>query len=97
MKYEIVWLVEALSELEAIKSYIEQDNPSAATKLIDQLLKRVRQLAEMPGMGHVDEEVSEFRNTVVRPNYNIFYRVEEKTRTVFIAHIWHSARSKKGL
>jgi len=97
MKYEIIWLVQASRELEDIKSYIEQDNPIAAQKLIDQLLNRVRQLAEMPGLGQVDDVVPELRCTVVKPNYSIFYRVEEESQTVFIAHIWHSARDKRNL
>ena len=95
MQYKIVWLVAALRELEDIKSYIEQDNAAAARNLVDQILIRVGLLAEMLGIGSLDGEILELRYTVVKPNYSVYYRVEEKSQTIFIAHVWHNKRDKK--
>jgi len=97
MKYEISWLTQASEELANIRSYIEQDNPSTAQKLIAQILKHVKKLEEMPYLGQLDDVVPELRFIVVKPNYSIYYQVDEEKQTVFIAHVWHSARDKRSL
>jgi len=97
MKYEISWLNQASSELEDIRSYIEQFDPIAAQKLVNQILKHVRKLEELPYLGQLDDVVPELRFIVVKPNYSVYYQVEEEKQTVFIAHVWHSARDKRSI
>ncbi len=41
----------ALADLEEIWLYIASDNPTAASKMIDELYRHIYRLAAMPGMG----------------------------------------------
>lgn len=48
---EIVWRDVAILSLERARAYIAKDNPSAAQRVYDRILRPVRNLADMPNMG----------------------------------------------
>lgn len=78
-------------EIALIGDYIAQDNPSAAKKLMEQLLAKCLSLRELPHRGRQYGKKYRF---LVENSYLIFYRVEEDQGqvTVIIAAVVHAAR-----
>jgi len=48
---EIIWREVALDSLERARAYIAPDNPAAAARVRERILRAVRNLADMPNMG----------------------------------------------
>ena len=69
----------ALTDLEEIWLYIANDNPTAADKMIDELYENIHRLVEMPGLGHLREDLASepLRFWPVR-HYLIIYRPHVK-------------------
>ena len=78
----------ALQDLKEIKSYIsiDLDNPIAAKRLIEKIIKRYELLAEQPFMGALLSNkidfVTDYRYLVVE-NYIIFYKVDENFVSIY--------------
>ncbi len=87
---KIVWTELALEDLKIIHNYIAQDSTSYASRYIEKLLARVRQLETFPRSGKI---VSEFGidniRELIEGNFRIVYRVNAEI--VFIARVQHSA------
>lgn len=93
-KFILVPCVE--DELWAIWTFIAQDNPDAATRVIEAAFKTFQSLAERPGLGRL-RKFSNPRLTDIRSwhissfdNYLIFYR--PVSEGVQVLHIYHGAR-----
>jgi len=72
---KVVWTAQAWERLMEIETFIAQDAPAAATKLIDRLISRTDALAHHPDRGRRLSEMpaSGLRELVVG-NYRIVYR-----------------------
>ena len=85
---QVVWTDEALANLDAMQTYIEQFNPLAAQQMAVRLITAGNSLAEMPdrgrGVGRKQREL-----TTVHP-YLIRYRVVEDM--IVVLRIRHGAR-----
>jgi addiction module RelE/StbE family toxin len=86
---------EAKKDLEEIKAYIseELENPTAALKVISQILHSLKQLKDMPGIGTRLSSKVPFETDyrfLVCGKYIAFYRHEDKT--VYIDRILHGRR-----
>ncbi len=77
-------------------SYIRQDSPTAARRLLQKTEVALRRLEEFPESGRLIPEFPGLphREVIVRP-YRFFYRVTGKT--VWIVAVWHSAQVPDGL
>ena len=85
----IRWLEDAIHDLQALRHYIAQDNPSAATKIAKRILSSVKLLAEQPGIGR-SGRVPDTRELVVSQTpYIIPYRV--KNNDIEVLRVLHSA------
>ncbi len=87
---KVVWTAKALDDLAEIGDFVASDNPDAAARLVDRLLRRVELLARFPRAGRV---VHEFEDGAIRevidPPYRIVYRVRARSvriLTVFEGH-----------
>jgi addiction module RelE/StbE family toxin len=98
MDYQIVWTEQATADLEAIATYIAENNPSAAQRTITAIVARVEQLQTVPLIGTIypSGSMGRFRK-IVSGNYRIFYRVAEEAKQVEILTIWHSSRADPDL
>jgi len=65
---------QACSDLEDLWLYIAMDNPSAADRMIDEVISKFELLAVQPGMGRSREELAEALRSFPVGNYVIFYR-----------------------
>jgi plasmid stabilization system protein ParE len=85
--------VGAEGDLLAIHNEIAQDKPRAAAKWVRAMLNAARSLRSMPFRHEVipeaDETGLEHRH-LIRGNYRIIYRVEE--RKVLVVRVIHAAR-----
>ena len=88
-------------ELWAIWEYIAQDNPDAATRVIEAAYETFKTLAATPGLGRLRK----FRNPRLKgirswpvsgfETYLIFYRVTPSD--IELLHVYHGARDIEAL
>ncbi len=89
---EIRWTAEASSNLEQISLHIAEDNPEAALRVVNDIFRRIEQLAAFPNSGRIGCEKGT-RELVFSPlPYIAVYRVKESA--VEILHIWHGAQNR---
>lgn len=78
------------TDLDAIRDYIAQHNPSAANKVLDQLFEMLELLATQPEIGQRRDDLApNIRAFVVRP-FVICY--EQSADGIHVARIIHGAR-----
>lgn len=100
--YRIEYLPAALHDLVEIAAYIgvELDNRGAADKLADDIAESVSAAAEQPYMYPLYVPIKplkyEYRKIVVR-NYDVFYWVNEPTKTVTAARVIYAGHDIKKL
>lgn len=87
---KIVWTELALEDLKIIHDFIAQDSTSYASRFIEKLLARVKQLETFPRSGKIVPEFGiESIREFIEGNYRIVFRVN--TEVVYIARVQHSA------
>jgi len=75
---KIIWSPLAIDRVTEIAEYIAQDNPSAATKWVENLFKKVQLLKSSPKSGRmVPETHREDIRELIYGNYRIIYRAEK--------------------
>ena len=86
----------AQADLAEIASFIRQDSPDAARRVVKSLRSAMAKLAERPGMGHIREDLarSSLRFWPVY-SYLIIYRPE--TKPLQILRILHGARDVRSI
>ena len=90
-EYHIVWTDDAVTNLEAIFTYVAAFNPSAAQRLAERLRAQADRLAVFPHRGR-DAGEGRREMTTVWP-YILRYRVEDET--VIILRIRHGAQAEE--
>ena len=93
MAYRIFWTPIAVQDLRDICDFISLDNPVAAQRMGEELIKQSEAIAIFPQSGRVVPEKKDplIRETLVG-SYRIIYRVDESKKVVALTRIWHSAR-----
>ena len=88
---EVIWTEPALQELSAIAEYIALDNPTAASRLVEEVFDKTDRLEGFPQSGRIPPALpnSVYREVVVPP-CRIFYR-EDETR-VFVLFVMREER-----
>lgn len=95
MDYKIVWTERSLSNLKEIVQFIAENNPFAAERMGNTIVKRASLLENFPQLGAVfaglrREDVRE----IAAPPYRIIYQVLESQKTISILTVWHGARQE---
>ena len=89
------------NELWAIWEHIADDNPDAATRVIEAAYETFKTLAANPGLGRLrkfrDPRLKGVRSWLVSgfDNYLIFYRATPDG--IEVLHVYHGARDIEGL
>jgi toxin ParE1/3/4 len=86
----IVYAPRALDDIRAIETYIQERNPAAAKRVLEQIKRTIEMLAVFPLVGVVVNEDGDRRIGVARYPYLVFYHQAEGD--IFIDHIRHSSR-----
>ena len=86
----------AREDLDEIYEYVRKDNPDAALKVLNNLRNAMRNLAEMPVMGHLRRDLSDepFRFWSVY-SYLIIYKPE--SRPLQVVRVLHGARDVRSI
>ena len=87
---EIIWREVAILSLERARAYIAQDNPTAAERVYDRILRSVLNLADMPNMGRPGRVEDTRELVVANTPYIVAYTVLDEQ--VVIIAIQHSAQ-----
>ncbi|HZV33290.1 MAG TPA: type II toxin-antitoxin system RelE/ParE family toxin [Verrucomicrobiae bacterium] len=95
MDYKVVWSDRSLSNLKEIVQFIAEDNPFAAERLGNTIIKRASLLAQFPKLGSVfaglrRDDVRE----IAAPPYRIIYQILESQKIISIVTVWHGARKE---
>jgi len=88
---KIVWTMEAERWLEDIYDYISQDNPVAASRVIDGIFEKVQILTVFPGIGYRyrSDPEGDIR-ILLYGHYRIAYLIKGKER-IDILGVFHGA------
>ena len=98
MAYGIFWTSIAVQDLRNICDFISRDNPVAAQRMGEELIKQAEAMSLFPQSGRV---VPETKNPLIREtivgSYRIIYQLDEANKVIALARIWHSARGTPDL
>ena len=88
---KLVWLRTANNDLIQIYNYIYEDSIYYAVKTVNDIIKLVEKLKNLPYMGRKIPEYNEdSQRELIYKSYWIIYKIE--SNTILIRRIWHSAR-----
>lgn len=95
MGHQVIWTDEAIADLRQLVAFIAQDNPSAAVKLGEELIRKSMFLGEHPRLGRMLRETKSdaLREMIVRP-YRLIYEIDDQARSVRVRALWHGARQE---
>ena len=84
---EIVWRASALNDLEAIREFIIQENPTAAARILDAICVAIDRLGRHPGLGRAGRVEGTKELIISNAPYIVAYRVvENQVRILAIVH-----------
>jgi len=87
---EVTWTPEAERWLQEIHSYIVNDNPAAAEKVVRGLYGRVEILQQFPEIGYIYEGSQRNIRILLYGHYRIAYLVDD-SRNCAILGVFHGA------
>ena len=92
---QVVWLDEAIDDLQRLRIFLEDKNPSAAQRVAETLLEGAELLGKFPEFGRPMDDDTERRELVLpfgSRSYVMRYIYSQET--VFILRAWHSRESR---
>lgn len=91
MDYQVIWSLEALTDLEEIAEYIERDSHFYACSVVTKIISTTSLLSTFPLSGRV---VSEEENENVREHFVFSYRViyELSGKDIYVLAVVHGKR-----
>ena len=87
---QVVWLKSALNNLDEIAEYISQENPQAASQVVDLIVEQVNQLTAQPALGRSGRVVGTRELVVSNTHYLVPYRI--KNNQVEVLRVFHTSR-----
>lgn len=87
---QVLWLKNALNNLDEIAEYISHDNPQAAQHVVDLIIEQVNQLATLPALGRPGRVVGSRELVISKSYYLVPYRI--KNNVVEILRVFHTSR-----
>ena len=93
MAFRLIWAPSAKYDLKDIATFIEQDRPTTAERVVKSLFNALEQLTDFPESGRMVPEFGDpaIRELIRKP-FRIVYRVNKEQRFVEIARVWHALR-----
>lgn len=90
----IRWTEKAEQQLDEIESYIAQDNPAAAARVIIDIIESGRQLIQFPNCGRPGRKEGTRELVLVGTPYILVYRT--KAAEIQILNVLHGSMRIKG-
>jgi toxin ParE1/3/4 len=91
MDFKVLISDRALADLKEIVEFVAEDDPGAALRLGEKLLRHALTLQSMPSRFPFYDMQRGIRKMTLAP-YLVFYTCDESSATVSILHFWHGAR-----
>ncbi|MGH7815032.1 MAG: type II toxin-antitoxin system RelE/ParE family toxin [Candidatus Binataceae bacterium] len=94
----LIWLPEAVADLQRLRRFIQPKNPDAARRAALQILAGVKILEQHPEAGKPVEDPPGFRDLFIpfgARGYVLRYRLEEPAGGVVIVRVWHGLEQRK--
>lgn len=90
---KIIFSSEARADLMEIARFIANDKPHAARKWATDIRQSVLKLSDFPMIGRIvpeygDESIRE----IIKGQYRVVYKIDEKKDTIVIVTIYHAKR-----
>ncbi len=90
---KIVFSSQAKADLAEIVNFIAYDKPQAARKLATSIRQSVLKLSDFPKMGRtVPEFADETIRELIKGQYRVVYKVDDKKNTIVSVTIHHGRR-----
>jgi toxin ParE1/3/4 len=86
----VIWSSRALDDIEEAHRFVWRDNPQAAERLVDAILRAAARLKDLPEMGRSGRRPGTRELVVLSTPYVIMYELGE--RRVEILRVLHGAR-----
>ena len=86
----VKWVRAALANLEAEVEYVARDNPSAAARLVESIIRAVNQLRDFPAIGRPGRVAGTRELVVAGTPYIVPYRV--RAGYVEVLRVFHGSR-----
>lgn len=87
----VIWTLQAVEDIEAIKAYIARDSARYAELLVERLVAAVEHLERFPRSGRIVPEIGDDTlREVIHGNYRVVYRV--RSEAVEVITVYHAAR-----
>jgi len=88
---KILWSPEAIEDLNALRAYIAQENPSAAREVVLRILRNIEQLLpDNPQMGRPGRVPNTRELIIPKTPFIVPYRVQRNV--IQVLRIYHGAR-----
>jgi toxin ParE1/3/4 len=95
-KLQVSFSPDAEKNLEQIEEYIaDNGNAEVAEKVVDEIVDRCGELADMPRSGRARDEIAPGVRSATSGMYVIYYRVHADK--LEILRVWHGARDHAAL
>ena len=91
----LIYLESALTDIEGILDYISKDNPSAALRFGEGLLKTCRMLERNPELGVSRDDLAEGLRLFMYHGYGLYYRIDCSRNVVLLGRVLHPALDVK--
>jgi plasmid stabilization system protein ParE len=92
----IVLSPDALTDIERLRTFLDQVNPGAARRAVAAILMAIERLQEFPNLGMKTGE-ADVRQIVVRfgaSGYIVRYAALAETGNILVTRIWHGREAR---
>lgn len=85
---KVNWTAAARVQLRDIRAFVARSSPQYATKIVDRLTKRSRQIANFPRSGRIVPEANDVNiREVIEGSYRIIYHLlEDEIDVIAVVH-----------
>jgi toxin ParE1/3/4 len=88
---KLIWSSRALRDLYHIGDHIAKDNPSAARRHVDKLVKRMHRVKRFPNSGRaVPEVANDAIREIVEGHYRVVYIIDPILKTLTVLTVFES-------
>lgn len=92
MVFKVIFSETFLSDLEKTVRFIAAENPAAARRLGDMILRAGESLSFFPERHSRVRQRPQVRRLIVRKYFKVFYRIDRDSRVVEILRCWDARR-----
>jgi toxin ParE1/3/4 len=94
MDFKVIFGDIFLADLEEIIRFIAAENPTAARRLGEMIVRTGESLGYLPERYPRVRQRPQIRRFIVRKHFKIFYRIDRRSRTVEILRCWDARRGQ---